>query len=264
MLSIGGSVAVVAYQYSVVVKGIEKKLRDIGYNVLEAEKEIEQIKNYLGRAQVYIVYLPDDIVDDSQKLSKLKYVMGVIEESKRYAIFIGEKKFHEDMISAIPGIRDHIWVDRPIDMDVLSKKLKEYIDKPFEKVEVAVVENKHILIVDDDPSYAKMVREWLKSDYRIDIVTAGMQAITFLTKNHVDLVLLDYEMPVADGPQILGMLRSEPDTAKIPVVFLTGIGTKESIERVMSLKPEGYILKSTTREDLLKTLSGLFEKLSKR
>ena len=88
-----------------------------------------------------------------------------------------------------------------------------------------------------------------------------MQAITFLLKNEVDLILLYYEMPVVDGPQVLQMLRQEPATANIPVVFLTGIGTRESVARVMSLKPEGYILKSTTREDLLAFLDGKFKKI---
>jgi CheY-like chemotaxis protein len=118
---------------------------------------------------------------------------------------------------------------------------------------------KRILIVDDDPSYAKMVREWIKDVYKVDVVTAGMQAISFLLKvpedDKVDLILLDYEMPVVDGPQVLQMLRQEEETANIPVIFLTGVSTKEGVQRVMALKPDGYLLKSTTREDLLSFLS---------
>ena len=74
------------------------------------------------------------------------------------------------------------------------------------------------------------------------IVTSGMQAISFLMKKSVDLVLLDYEMPVTTGPQVLRMLRSEPDTANLPIVFLTGISDEESVKQVIALKPEGYIL----------------------
>ena len=55
---------------------------------------------------------------------------------------------------------------------------------------------------------------------------------------------------------MLQMLRQEPATAKIPVIFLTGVGTKDAVERVMALKPDGYVLKSTTRENLLKYLRG--------
>ena len=80
-------------------------------------------------------------------------------------------------------------------------------------------------------------------------------------QNQIDLILLDYGMPVVDGPQILEMLRSDTLTANIPVVFLTGIGTKESITRAMSLKPQGYILKTASKEELLKSLETIFEKL---
>ncbi|MBR4718635.1 MAG: response regulator, partial [Lachnospiraceae bacterium] len=141
---------------------------------------------------------------------------------------------------------DYTWIDRPIEMDVLSPAIENAISGPG-----VSGGKKRILIVDDDPSYAKMVREWIKDVYQTDIVTAGMQAITFLLKNRVNLILLDYEMPIVDGPQVLQMLRQEPETKDIPVVFLTGVGTKESVQRVMALKPTGYILKSTSRENLL-------------
>ncbi len=47
------------------------------------------------------------------------------------------------------------------------------------------------------------------------------------------------------------MLRQDPATKDIPVVFLTGVGTKEEVLFAMALKPDGYVLKSTTRDDLL-------------
>ena len=115
-----------------------------------------------------------------------------------------------------------------------------------------------ILIVDDDPSYAKMVREWIKDVYRVDIVTAGMQAITFLLKNPVDLILLDYEMPITTGPQVMEMIRSEPGSSDIPIIFLTGKSDKESVLSVMALKPQGYMLKSMTREQILETIDHFF------
>ena len=61
-------------------------------------------------------------------------------------------------------------------------------------------------------------------------------------------------MPLVDGPQVFQMLRQEQATQHIPVVFLTGVGTREGVERVMALKPDGYILKSATKEKLLNYL----------
>ena len=119
---------------------------------------------------------------------------------------------------------------------------------------------KRVLIIDDDPLYAALVSDWLRGTYLVEAVTDGMQAIKWLANNATDLILLDYEMPVVNGPQILEMFRAERDTASIPVIFLTGNGKKESIERVLSLKPQGYLLKITTRQKLLDTIEAFFAK----
>lgn len=121
--------------------------------------------------------------------------------------------------------------------------------------------DKKLLIVDDDPVYAKMVRGWILDQYKVNIVTAGAQAIKFLGKNKVDLVLLDYEMPETDGPMVLEMIRSNPELPDVPVVFLTGTNSQENIERVLSLKPLGYISKNTTRDALQKALQDFFSKI---
>ncbi|MBO5515090.1 MAG: response regulator, partial [Schwartzia sp.] len=139
------------------------------------------------------------------------------------------------------------WLDRPVKMDELELAVKAAIASEGKKT---------ILVVDDDPSYAKMVREWLREVYHVCTVTGGMNAIKFLLATPVDIILLDYEMPVVDGPQVLQMLRQEPATKEIPVIFLTGVDTREGVERVMALKPDGYILKSTTKEKLLEYLRG--------
>ncbi len=74
------------------------------------------------------------------------------------------------------------------------------------------------------------------------------------------MILLDYEMPVTSGPQVLEMIRSETKTDTIPVIFLTGKGDRESVMKVVALKPDGYLLKSTDKATLLKSLEEFFEK----
>ena len=56
------------------------------------------------------------------------------------------------------------------------------------------------------------------------------------------------------------MIRSEKNTADIPVVFLTGKGDRESVQKVMALKPEGYLLKSMPDEEIRKYIDALFAK----
>ncbi|MCR5634796.1 MAG: response regulator [Lachnospiraceae bacterium] len=117
---------------------------------------------------------------------------------------------------------------------------------------------KTILIVDDDPGYMWIVRDWLKNLYKVDMVGSGLQAIKWLGKNKTDLILLDYEMPVTSGPEVLKMLRSDEDTKRIPVFFLTGRSDKESVMNVMAYRPEGYILKTVEKNELLEKLNDFF------
>jgi CheY-like chemotaxis protein len=90
------------------------------------------------------------------------------------------------------------------------------------------------------------------------MANSGIQALTWLAKNHADLVLLDYMMPVASGPEILEMIRSEEFSRDIPVIFLTGKSDKESVKTVMKLNPQGYLLKSISKEVLRNELDKFF------
>ena len=127
--------------------------------------------------------------------------------------------------------------------------------------EVASMEKrKSILIVDDDVSYMSMIMEWLKEKYRVSLANSGMEAITWLAGNTPDLILLDYEMPITPGPQVLQMIQSSVKTADIPVIFLTGKSDRDSILSVLALKPAGYLLKSIDKDGLNKELDEFFAK----
>ena len=73
---------------------------------------------------------------------------------------------------------------------------------------------KRILLVDDDPTFLKMLQGWLHEKYNITAVKSGMQAITYLANHTPDLILLDYDMPITPGPQVMEMIRSEFNAQK--------------------------------------------------
>lgn len=248
-------IVIVLFQYSVVVKGIERKLKDLGYLVDTVTGDMSILGNYYKETDLFILYLPGDVSEDVTKEKIVDEICNEVSFNKKKMILVGEEKNHGDLSLDVPSIDKFMWLSRPLDME----KLEDNVEKALKSEVIANVKRK-ILIVDDDPSYAGMVREWIKDVYQVNVVTAGMQAISFLLKHPVDLILLDYEMPVVDGPQVLQMLRQEPETSRIPVVFLTGVGTTEEVKRVMALKPSGYILKSTTRLALKEALAQQFKK----
>ena len=104
------------------------------------------------------------------------------------------------------------------------------------------------------------VKSWLEESYQVILANSGAMAIKYLATNRPDLVLLDYEMPVVDGRQVLEMIRTESEFANIPVIFLTSKGDKESVLKVMELKPDGYLLKTMKPAQIIQAVNDFFEK----
>lgn len=124
----------------------------------------------------------------------------------------------------------------------------------------AVSSKKKILVVDDSDFIRKAMSDLLDSDYEVLTANSGMSAIRSISLSRPDLVLLDYEMPVCNGSQVLEMIRSEKDFTDIPVIFLTCRVDRESVKKVISLKPDGYLSKSLSVDSVKKEIDHFFEK----
>ena len=61
-----------------------------------------------------------------------------------------------------------------------------------------------------------------------------------------------------NGPAVLKRMREDPFLAKVPVMFLTGKGDRESVMTGISLKPEGYILKSVGPDEVRANIAEFF------
>lgn len=132
-------------------------------------------------------------------------------------------------------------------------EIEKYLDNS------KAAQKKKILVVDDSDVILYTMKEVLGKDYEVTPAKSGLAAIRCITLDRPDLVLLDYEMPVCDGRQVLEMIRAEESFADIPVIFLTGRGDAESVKKVMALKPEGYLLKTMNPVEVKKVIDGYFE-----
>lgn len=139
---------------------------------------------------------------------------------------------------------------------------KEEKQKLIEEKEehVTEIQKKHILVIDDDPMMLKLVNEQLHERYNVATAISGKLAFTFLEKKHTDLILLDYEMPIINGGEVLKKLRENPATKDIPVVFLTGVSNRSTIQEVLAMKPQGYLLKPIDSENLFKVIMDVLGK----
>lgn len=118
---------------------------------------------------------------------------------------------------------------------------------------------KHVLVIDDDPVMLKTIKRYLGEEYNVATALSGKIALKFLEKRVTDVILLDYEMPSLSGPEILDILRANERTRKIPVIFLTGVNEIDKIQKVLSMKPQGYMLKPVNNEELHRTLEKILK-----
>ena len=114
---------------------------------------------------------------------------------------------------------------------------------------------KHILIVDDDKNMLKMLRWFLCEEYDVTMVDSGKMALEAVLKHTPDLILLDYMMPLFDGPHVLEIIRKREESKNVPVLFLTSVTDKDKILECLSLNPQGYLVKPISRSELLERVA---------
>lgn len=114
---------------------------------------------------------------------------------------------------------------------------------------------RHVLVVDDDSSMLRMIKEILSDRYDVATAISGKVALKFLESRRTDVILLDYEMPEQSGAEVYRRILQNPATKHIPVVFLTGVSERARIAEVLAMRPRGYLLKPLDSERLKKTIT---------
>lgn len=117
-----------------------------------------------------------------------------------------------------------------------------------------------VLVVDDSATIRQGIRKLLAEDYHVALAPSGTAAIRCIILDKPDLVLLDYEMPVCNGQQVLEMIRSEDALSDTPVIFLTGRSDPETVKKLVALKPDGYLVKDLKPEQIKQRVDEYFGK----
>lgn len=101
-----------------------------------------------------------------------------------------------------------------------------------------------ILVVDDTPENLSIMGELLNDDYKVKIANSGRKALTIArTHPQPDIILLDINMPEMDGYEVCRQLKETPQTAEIPIIFLTARTDIEDEKRGFQLGAVDYITK---------------------
>ncbi len=122
---------------------------------------------------------------------------------------------------------------------------------------------KKVLVVDDDLRIVKLLASRLKAnEYEVTVAYDGCQCIEVACQERPDLILLDIAMPAGDGLSTFEKLRTIPNTAAIPVIFITAYPSEDSESEALEMGAEAFIPKPFNSNDvLLKVKSALGEAL---
>ncbi len=138
------------------------------------------------------------------------------------------------------------------------------VEKYLMKREENPSQKPKVLVVDDSITIREGIKNLLDEDYDVALAASGTAAIRCLILDKPELVLLDYEMPVCDGKQVLEMIRSENAFTGISVMFLTGRTDPETVRKLVSLKPDGYLAKYLKPAEIKQKIDDFFEKKKQR
>ena len=241
---------IIGEKESFLIRALEKKLSENNINNFYCEADVAKMGKYRDNMPLMVYYLN---AGENPPTDFMHYMKEYLSETGTQIILIGDKADTDNFKKTInPSLIGECYT-RPLDTTLFLYDVRQLIAEGG-----AENTRKRVLVVDDDTEFLGVVREWLKEKYQVFMANSGMQAIKMLAASKVDLILLDYEMPITSGPQVLEMIRSDEDTAGIPVIFLTGRNDKESVMTVIGLKPEGYILKTSGRDALMAKVGEFF------
>ncbi len=111
---------------------------------------------------------------------------------------------------------------------------------------------KTILIADDSEVFRALEEAFLKQrGYAVLHASHGAEALKLVLEKKPDLLLLDVQMPVMDGPSVLAALKANPATKDMPVIVITTIGREKDRDILLRGGANDFIAKPINGQELL-------------
>lgn len=105
------------------------------------------------------------------------------------------------------------------------------------------VRRSQILIVDDERCNRQVLSDIIEQEHDALCAESGQQALELVTNRPIDLILLDVLMPEMDGYEVCRRLKESPDTARIPVLFVTSKNDPRDETRGLNVGAIDYLIK---------------------
>ena len=118
-----------------------------------------------------------------------------------------------------------------------------------------------VLIVDDEPSIAKILRKQLEvAGFDVTVAVDGLEGLTKAREAHPDVIVLDVMLPKMNGHEVCRTLKQDADMKRIPILMLTAKAQRQDQEEALKHGAEAYLTKPFQLEELLANVRSLLAK----
>ncbi len=243
-------ILLISEKFNFTTDALKNSLIEEGFGVTCCGYDREAILEGTSDSDVVILYLNAKI---GRQKDLVNYIVELFVSNQKILVTIGSDQETERLCEFMPRSVIDLLLIRPVNIRNFIHELHSMLNAVGRKKKY------RILLIDDDSTFLRAASEWLKKTgfYDVTIINSGVSALAYLEDHLPDLILLDYEMPVMKGPEVMRKIRGNFQTREIPIFFLTGNNSSLDVKEALIQKPEGYLLKSDEKQ-IIQRLNSYF------
>lgn len=221
-------------------------LKDIANvkTVSSGEEAVECVKRFA--IDIILLDLEMPIMDGFQTLECLRK----LEECINVPVIMVTGVCDRETVlnSVIMGIDGYIV--KPINKIELQNKVLEV----FEKKSEPTIIRKTVLLVDDDMVYLKQINNMLSDRYNVVMINSPKLALEYLSKHVPDIIVLDYQMPLYNGANVMSVIKNNLIGREVPIIILSGMEKEEVMHECSAFSPAAFLTKPISKKELEETI----------
>lgn len=197
------------------------------------------------RPDIILLDIEMPVLDGFKTLELLRNVEECI--NVPVVMLTGKRDKYSVINSITMGIDGYLV--KPVSKKALLDKLTEVCGKNR-----CQESRRTILAIDDDMVYLKQLHSLLSDRYNVIMINAAKLALEYLTNHVPDLILLDYQMPLYNGLNLINIIRQNENRKNIPFIILSGSLDQKAVQDFYPHSPVAFLAKPINKDALIEKI----------
>lgn len=215
------------------------------HTVTSGKLAIECVQQH--EIDVILLDIEMPIMDGFQTLEHLRKMQECI--NVPVILVTGMKDKHTVLSSMSMGIDGYML--KPVKKEDLQEKVLEV----FANRRGHRYEKKTVLLIDDEMSYLKQLYTFLQDEFNVIMINSAKLALEYLLTHTPDVIVLDYQMPLYNGANMMNLIQKSKTNIEIPIIILSGTLSREALQECYTYNPTAFLAKPVSKEVLIDTIS---------